>query len=94
MLSIFGLLRMFGEKQDVMLNSSQLVLSGSEIVDEVDCSRIEVIPDKKAYESVLFEQFGSVLPLGLHKPHQALPEQRRELDNVISKDMACQENRM
>jgi len=59
----FWALQNVAEKQDMLLNSSQLVLSGSETVGGQDCSRIEVIPDKKAYESVLFEQLGSVLPL-------------------------------
>ena len=59
----FWALQNVAEKQDILLNSSQLVLSGSEMIEGQDCSRIEVIPDRKAYESVLFEQLGSVLPL-------------------------------
>jgi len=59
----FWALQNVAEKQDMLLNSSQLVLSGSEMIEGQDCSRIEVIPDRKAYESVLFEQLGSVLPL-------------------------------
>jgi len=59
----FWALQNVAEKQDMMLNSSQLKLSGSEMIEGQDCSRIEVIPDRKAYESVLFEQLGSVLPL-------------------------------
>jgi hypothetical protein len=59
----FWALQNVAEKQDMLLNSSQLVLSGSETIEGQDCSRIEVIPDRKAYESVLFEQLGSVLPL-------------------------------
>ena len=59
----FWALQNVAEKQDILLNSSQLVLSGSETIEGQDCSRIEVIPDRKAYESVLFEQLGSVLPL-------------------------------
>jgi hypothetical protein len=59
----FWALQNVAEKQDMLLNSSQLVLSGSEMIEGQDCSRIEVIPDSKAYESVLLEQLGSVLPL-------------------------------
>jgi len=59
----FWALQNVAEKQDMLLNSSQLVLSGSEMVEGQDCIRIEVIPDRKAYESVLFEQLGSILPL-------------------------------
>ena len=59
----FWALQNVAEKQDMLLNSSQLVLSGSETIEGLDCIRIEVIPDRKAYESVLFEQLGSVLPL-------------------------------
>ncbi|OPY51178.1 MAG: hypothetical protein A4E49_02339 [Methanosaeta sp. PtaU1.Bin112] len=59
----FWALQNVAEKQDMLLNSSQLVLSGSEMVGGQDCIRIEVMPDRKAYESVLFEQLGSVLPL-------------------------------
>lgn len=59
----FWALQNVAEKQDMMLNSSQLKLSGTEMIEGQDCSRIEVIPDRKAYESVLFEQLGSVLPL-------------------------------
>jgi hypothetical protein len=33
------------------------------MIEGLDCSRIEVAPDRQAYESVLFEQLGSVLPL-------------------------------
>jgi len=59
----FWALQNVAEKQDMLLNSSQLVLSGSEMIEGQDCIRIEVIPDRKAYESVLFEQLGSILPL-------------------------------
>jgi len=59
----FWALQNVAEKQDMLLNSSQLVLSGSEIVEGQDCIRLEVIPDRRAYESVLFEQLGSILPL-------------------------------
>lgn len=59
----FWALRNLAEKQDMQFNKSQLKLSGSEMIEGVDCNRIEVIPDKKAYESVLFEQFDSMLPL-------------------------------
>jgi len=51
------------EKQAMSLNRSQLVLSGSEMVDGQDCNRIDVAPDMQAYESMLFEQLGSMLPL-------------------------------
>ncbi len=59
----------FWERQNVAenwamsLNLSQLALSGSGMVDGQDCNRIEVVPDKNAYEELLFEQFGSMLPL-------------------------------
>ncbi len=59
----FWALQNVAKKQEMLLNSSQLVLSGSETIEGQDCSRIEVMPDRKAYESVLFEQLGSVLPL-------------------------------
>ncbi len=59
----FWALQNVAEKQEMLLNSSQLVLSGSETIEGLDCIRIEVIPDRKAYESVLFEQLGSMLPL-------------------------------
>jgi hypothetical protein len=59
----FWMLQNVAEKQASLLNSSQLELSGSEIVEGQDCSRIEVTPDMRAYESVLFEQLGSMLPL-------------------------------
>jgi len=52
----FWALQNVAEKQDMLLNSSQLVLSGSETIEGQDCSRIEVILDRKAYESVIFEQ--------------------------------------
>jgi hypothetical protein len=59
----FWALQNVAEKQDMLLNSSQFVLSGSETIEGLDCIRIEVIPDRNAYESVLFEQLGSMLPL-------------------------------
>lgn len=59
----FWALQNVAEKYEMQLNSSQLVLSRSEMVEGRDCSRIKVIPDKNAYENVLFEQLGSVLPL-------------------------------
>jgi len=59
----FWALQNVAEKQDVLLNKSQLKLSGSEMIEGLACNRIEVIPDRQAYESVLFEQLGSVLPL-------------------------------
>ena len=59
----FWELRNVAEKQDIQLNKSQLKLSGSEMIGGVDCNRIEVIPDEKAYGSVLFEQLDSMLPL-------------------------------
>lgn len=51
------------EKQAMSLNKSQLELSGSGMVDGQDCNRIEVVPDNNAYEELLFEQLGSMLPL-------------------------------
>ncbi|MGB7546046.1 MAG: hypothetical protein WBL92_10650 [Methanothrix sp.] len=59
----FWALQNVAEKQDMLLNSSQLKISGSEIVEGQDCSRIEVTPDSRAYESVLIEQMSSVLPM-------------------------------
>jgi hypothetical protein len=59
----FWALQNVAEKQDVLLNQSQLKLSGSEMIEGLACNRIEVIPDRQAYESVLFEQLGAVLPL-------------------------------
>lgn len=59
----FWELQNIAEKQEILLNSSQMVLSGSELIDGQDCSLIEINPDRRAYESVLFEQFSSVLPL-------------------------------
>jgi hypothetical protein len=50
-------------KQALLLNSSQLKLSGSEMIGGMECSRIEVMPDKKSYESFVFEQLESELPL-------------------------------
>ncbi len=46
-----------------LLKSSQLEYSGSEIVSGEDCSRIDVLPDRLAYETILAEQLGSMLPL-------------------------------
>jgi len=59
----FWALQNVAARQDILLNQSQLKLSGSEMIEGLDCSRIEVAPDRQAYESVLFEQLGSVLPL-------------------------------
>lgn len=46
-----------------LLKSSQLEYSGSEILSGEDCSRIDVLPDRRAYETILAEQLGSMLPL-------------------------------
>jgi|GEM_PF-1570131 len=51
------------EKQAMSLNQSKLALSGSGMVDGLDCNLINVTPDMQAYESMLFEQLGSMLPL-------------------------------
>lgn len=59
----FWALKNTAEKQALLLNSSQVALSGSEMIDGMECSRIEVIPDRKSYESFVFEQLESELPL-------------------------------
>ena len=59
----FWALKNIAEKQALLLNSSQVALSGSEMIDGMECSRIEVIPDRKSYESFVFEQLESELPL-------------------------------
>ena len=59
----FWALKNIAEKQALLLNSSQLALSGSEMIDGMECSRIEVIPDRKSYESFVFELLESELPL-------------------------------
>ena len=59
----FWALKNTAKKQSLLLNSSQLKLSGLEMIGGMECSRIEVMPDRKSYESFVFEQLESELPL-------------------------------
>jgi len=59
----FWALKNTAKKQALLLNSSQLKLSGLEMIGGMECSRIEVMPDRKSYESFVFEQLESELPL-------------------------------
>jgi len=51
------------QSQAELLNQSQMELSGSEVIGGRDCYRIDAIPDMKAYETLLMEQMGFILPL-------------------------------
>jgi hypothetical protein len=59
----------FWERQNItqsqaeLLNQSQMELSGSEVIDGRDCYRINAVPDIEAYETMLMEQMGFILPL-------------------------------
>lgn len=59
----------FWERQNItksqaeLLNRSQMELAGSEVIDGMDCYRINAVPDLEAYETMLTEQIGFLLPL-------------------------------
>jgi hypothetical protein len=52
-------------KDEDRQNGSQWLghASGSEVIGGRDCYRIDAIPDMKAYETLLMEQMGFILPL-------------------------------
>ncbi len=51
------------QSQAAMLNQSEKALKGSEMIGGRDCYRIDAVPDVEAYEIMLGEQMGFILPL-------------------------------
>lgn len=50
--------------QAELINSSDIELQGSEVVDGQDTYKVKVVPNMNTYAAVLSEQVGSILPVG------------------------------
>lgn len=53
------------KNQAELINNSEVVLLGSEIVEGQDSYKIKVIPDMETYSAVLSEQVGNTLPVAI-----------------------------